>query len=48
MSSALPAASAVRDAWQRTLTEIGANEDFTTVVKLYESAAGVEVKGRKA
>jgi 3-hydroxyisobutyrate dehydrogenase-like beta-hydroxyacid dehydrogenase len=41
----LPAASAVRETWVRTLSEIGANEDFTTVVKLYERQAGVEVKG---
>lgn len=44
----MPAASAVRDTWVRTLAEIGADDDFTTVVKLYERQAGVEVKGSKA
>jgi 3-hydroxyisobutyrate dehydrogenase-like beta-hydroxyacid dehydrogenase len=39
----LPAASAVRSAWARALSEIGADEDFTTIVKLYEREAGVEV-----
>ena len=42
-----PAANAVRDTWLRTLAEVGADEDFTTVVKLYERQAGVEVKGSK-
>lgn len=41
----LPAAGAVRESWIRTLSEIGGDEDFTTIVKLYEQQAGVEVKG---
>lgn len=44
----LPAAGAVREAWVRTLSEIGADEDFTTVVKLYERDAGVEVGDRES
>jgi 3-hydroxyisobutyrate dehydrogenase-like beta-hydroxyacid dehydrogenase len=42
----LPAAAAVRDTWVRALSEIGADEDFTTVVRLYERQAGIEVKLR--
>ncbi len=37
-------ASAVRQSWFLACNEVGANEDFTTIVKYIEKWAGVEVK----
>jgi len=37
-------ATAVRQSWFLACHEIGANEDFTTIVKYIEHWAGVEVK----
>jgi 3-hydroxyisobutyrate dehydrogenase-like beta-hydroxyacid dehydrogenase len=37
-------ATAVRQSWFLACNEIGANEDFTTIVKYIEHWAGVEVK----
>jgi 3-hydroxyisobutyrate dehydrogenase-like beta-hydroxyacid dehydrogenase len=38
-------AQAVGELWHRTSEEIGADQDFTTIVQLVERLAGVEVKG---
>jgi 3-hydroxyisobutyrate dehydrogenase-like beta-hydroxyacid dehydrogenase len=38
-------AKAVGELWRRALEEIGAEQDFTTIVQLVERAAGVEIKG---
>ena len=38
-------AKAVAELWHRALVEIGAGQDFTTIVQLVERSAGVEVKG---
>jgi len=37
-------ATAVRELWRRTFEEIGGDEDFTTLVRVLEREAGVEVK----
>ena len=37
-------ATAVRELWRRTFEEIGGDQDFTTIVKLLERDAGVDVK----
>lgn len=42
----MPVATAVRDLWRRTLEEIGAEKDFTTIAQLIERAAGVEIRQR--
>ena len=47
----LSVASAVRQLWQATASEIGADRDFTTIMQYVEraaGAAGVEVRGRGA
>jgi 3-hydroxyisobutyrate dehydrogenase-like beta-hydroxyacid dehydrogenase len=38
-------AKAVGELWRRALEEIGAEQDFTTIVQLVERSAGVEIKG---
>ena len=47
----LSVASAVRQLWQATASEMGADRDFTTIMQYVERAAGpggVEVRGRDA
>jgi len=41
-------ASAIHDLWSRAVSEIGPDEDFTSIVKLFEREAGVEVRGEAA
>jgi len=41
-------ASAVRQLWLQTFNEIGPDEDFTTIMRCVERAAGIEVRGRAA
>jgi 3-hydroxyisobutyrate dehydrogenase-like beta-hydroxyacid dehydrogenase len=41
-------ATAVRQLWLQTLNEIGPEEDFTTIMRCIERAAGIEVRGRAA
>ncbi|MDZ4264577.1 MAG: NAD(P)-dependent oxidoreductase [Mycobacterium sp.] len=40
-----PIAAAVQELWEDTMTREGPDSDFTSVVKPYEEAAGVVVKG---
>lgn len=41
-------AGAVRERWLQTLSEIGPDEDFTTIMRCVEGSTGVEVRGRAA
>jgi len=41
-------AKAIRALWQRAVDEPGPDEDFTSIVKLFEREAEVEVRGRAA
>lgn len=41
-----PAAEAVHALWQRTVTELGPEKDFTAIVQIVEKDAGVEVRGK--
>jgi 3-hydroxyisobutyrate dehydrogenase-like beta-hydroxyacid dehydrogenase len=38
-------ASAVRELWREANEEIGADKDFTELIRVLERRAGVEVKG---
>ena len=42
----MPVATAVRDQWRRTEEAFGADKDFTSIAKLVEREAGVEIKKR--
>ncbi len=44
MGLTLGTAGAVRDLWQRVVSELGGQSDFTEIVKVLEGPAGVEVK----
>lgn len=44
MGLTLGTAGAVRDLWQRVVSELGGQSDFTEIVKVLEAPAGVEVK----
>jgi 3-hydroxyisobutyrate dehydrogenase-like beta-hydroxyacid dehydrogenase len=46
MGLKLGTAGAVRDLWQRVVTELGGQSDFTEIVKVLEGPAAVEVKAR--
>lgn len=41
-------ASAVRERWLQTASEIGPDEDFTTIMRCIEGSTGIEVRGRAA
>jgi 3-hydroxyisobutyrate dehydrogenase-like beta-hydroxyacid dehydrogenase len=40
--------AAMVELWQQAINEVGAEQDLTALVKMFENWAGVEVKGRKA
>jgi 3-hydroxyisobutyrate dehydrogenase-like beta-hydroxyacid dehydrogenase len=48
MGLAMTGANAIRELWARAVEEIGPDEDFTTIVKLFEREADVTVAGREA
>jgi 3-hydroxyisobutyrate dehydrogenase-like beta-hydroxyacid dehydrogenase len=41
-------ASAIHALWARAVEEIGPDADFTSIIKLFEREAGLEVRGRSA
>lgn len=42
---AVPLATSVEEAWYKSAAENGAETDFSTIIKMYEREAGVEIKG---